>query len=145
MHSSSRMDAALLKSSFGRILEREHALAARFYEKLFRLHPELLRHFVGARAHQEQMLARALVAMVDRIDDAPWIEEQLSQLGQRHVRYGITPEMYRPFGEALLATLAEVGGADWTPAVAAAWSEAFIEITRLMLKGASGPSATVVG
>ena len=138
------MNAALIKSSFSLILEREHALPRRFYTKLFTLHPELRRFFVGPQSHQEQMLARALVAMVDRIDDAPWIEEQLSQLGQRHVRYGITPEMYRPFGEALLATLAEVSGPAWTPEVATAWKEAFVEITRLMLKGGTGAGTTIV-
>ena len=138
------MDAALLKSSFSRILEKEHALPRRFYAKLFDMHPELRRFFVGAQPQQEQMLARALVAMVDRFDDAPWIEEQLSQLGQRHARYGITPAMYKPFGDALLATLAEVAGPDWTPQVAAAWSEAFIEIARLMLKSKSGGGTTIV-
>ena len=136
------MDAALLRSSFSLILAREHGLAAKFYEILFRRNPELKRLFVGDRVHQEQMLARALVAMVDRIDDAPWIEDQLSQLAKRHARYGVTPEMFRPFGEALLATLAEVAGKDWTPEVAAAWSEAFVEMTRLMLKGA-GIGATI--
>lgn len=130
------MDVALLRASFETILERERGLVAKFYGHLFAEHPELRRLFVGERVHQEQMFARALVALVDRFDDAPWVDQQLSALGRRHARYGITGEMYAWFCKALVRTLAEVSGADWTPKHESAWTEAFGEIARVMQKAA---------
>jgi hemoglobin-like flavoprotein len=128
------MDAELLRKSFRQILERNHDLVARFYDKLLTGHPEL-RPLFHDRESQEKMLARALVAIVDRIDDAPWLEAQLLILGRRHVHYRVTLPMFDVFREALLATLAESAGKDWTPEVAASWAEGFAEIERVMKLG----------
>jgi hemoglobin-like flavoprotein len=58
-------------------------------------------------------------------------------MGAKHVDYGVTTEMYGWVGESLLATLAEVAGADWTPPLAIAWTEAYGAIAGLMQMGAA--------
>lgn len=132
------MNRAVLCSSFAIVLSREHHLATRFYDKLLTRHPELAPLFHN-RGRQEKMLARALVAVLDRIDQAPWLEEQLAGLGRRHVGYGVSSEMYPWFGVALLETMADVLGRDWTPEVAAAWSEAWADLSALMLRSVDDP------
>ena len=83
------------------------------------------------------MLAGALSAVLDHLEDAPWLVETLGNLGAKHVAYGVTDEMYDMVGHALLLTLAEAAGDDWTPVVAEQWVEAFSAIATMMQAGAA--------
>ena len=131
------LDVELLRSSFLLVVERNPDLTQRFYEILFERYPQLAPMFpVGRRATQAQMLASALGAVMDHLEDASWLSAQLGSLGTKHVEYGVTEEMYGFVGDALLATLAEVAGADWTPALKQAWTDAYGAIVSLMLRPA---------
>jgi hemoglobin-like flavoprotein len=127
------LDAPLLRQSFDLVIAREPELTRRFYEILFARYPPSKSLFSrnGARK-QEEMLAGALVAVLDHLEDAAWLETQLAALGQKHVEYGVTAEMYGWVGECLLATLAEVAAEAWTPRLAAEWTEAYGAIAALM-------------
>lgn len=135
------LNVQLLRSSFELVLERKPNLTHRFYEILFERYPQA-RPLFGKNSgeHQEKMLAQALVAVMDHLEDASWLTEQLGAMGAKHVGYGVTNEMYAWVGDALLRTLAEVGGADWTPAHNAEWTEAYGAIASLMQKGAAAAS-----
>jgi len=131
------MDIALLRNSFESIAERQPLLTRRFYQVLFERHPEV-RSMFGRRSQQaqEQMLTQALVAVMDHLDDAAWFTETLEALGAKHAGYGVTDVMYEWVGDALLTTLAEVAGADWSPALASEWSRAYAAIAGTMMEGA---------
>ena len=131
------MDITLLRQSFALVVERNPELTHRFYEILFERHPQARALFGrNSGAAQEQMLTRALVAVVDHVDDPAWFTTTLEALGARHNAYGVSDEMYSWVGGALLATLAEVAGDDWTPAVAATWTAAYGAIAATMQAGA---------
>lgn len=112
-------------------------LTARFYERLFRLHPSL-QHLFGRRSAeaQERMLLEAIVAVVDHLEDATWLESTLGALGAKHVEYGVRDEMYPLVGGALLETLADVSGDAWDAPTAKAWSDAITFIASTMIAGA---------
>jgi hemoglobin-like flavoprotein len=130
------LDVPLLRQSFELVLERNPTVTTRFYEILFERYATTRALFRrNAKQVQEAMLAKALVAVMDHLEDAPWLEQTLGALGARHVDYGVTPEMYGWVGDALLSTLTEVAGSDWTPALAANWGEAYGVIVSLMRKG----------
>jgi hemoglobin-like flavoprotein len=132
------LNVQLLRSSFILVAEREPAFTARFYEILFSRYPQAQSLFGrNAPQKQQEMLQRALVAVLDHIEDAPWLAETLGSLGAKHLAYGVTDEMYGWVGECLLATLAEVAGPDWSAELATAWTEAYGAISSLMKKGAS--------
>jgi hemoglobin-like flavoprotein len=126
-----------LRQSFELVIERAPNLTERFYDVLFTRYPQV-RPLFGRRARpqQEQMLAQALSAVLDHLEDAPWLQRTLGALGAKHVGYGVRDEMYAWVGDALLATLADVAAADWSPELASAWSDAYGAITSLMLDGA---------
>lgn len=132
------LNVALLRSSFDLVVERQPQLTARFYDILFARYPKAKalfgRHTAAA---QEKMLSDALVAVMDHLEDAPWLTTTLKQLGAKHVGYGVTTEMYGWVGASLLAALAEAAGPDWTPSLEAAWTEAFGAIAGLMQAGAA--------
>ena len=132
------LNVALLRSSFDLVVERQPQLTHRFYEILFQRYPQAKalfgRHTAAA---QEKMLTDALVAVMDHLEDAPWLTSTLKGLGAKHKGYGVTNEMYGWVGASLLATLAEVAAGDWTKAHETAWSDAFGAIAGLMQAGAA--------
>lgn len=131
------LNIPLLRSSFQLVVSRDPELTLRFYKHLFAAHPEHERLFTrNPRAVQAKMLAQALSAVVDKLEDSEWLVSTLRPMGQRHVGYGVTPEMYGHVGAALLATLAEVGGDDWSPELESAWTDAYGAIVGLMLSEA---------
>ena len=130
------LNVELLRSSFELVVERAPNLTHRFYEILFERHPEARMMFPPSRlAQQESMLTQALAAVMDHLEDAPWLVSTLHGLGARHVNYGVTDEMYAWVGGALLTALGEVAGADWTPDLENAWSDAYWTIADLMREG----------
>jgi hemoglobin-like flavoprotein len=132
------LNASLLRESFALVTEREPRLVNRFYEILFARYPQVQPLFgKHSASRQAEMLRAALIAVIDHVEDETWLDVTLKQLGAQHVGYGVTDEMYRWVGESLIAAMAEVGGADWTPEHAAAWTEAYDAIAALMQRGAA--------
>jgi hemoglobin-like flavoprotein len=85
------LDAQLLQSSFALIAEREPSVTHRFYEILFADYPQARPLFhESRRPAQERMLAEAIMAVLDHLDDAPWLTDTLGALGAKHVDYGVT-------------------------------------------------------
>jgi len=131
------LDVDALRESFNLVVERSPTVVRRFYEVLFERFPRAKSLFGrNSSAQQEKMLTQALVAVIDHLEDAPWLNQTLFALGAKHVEYGVTDEMYEWVGVSLLATLAEVAGEAWTPRVERAWVEAYGVISGAMLDGA---------
>lgn len=128
------LNVELLRGSFELVATADPKFATRFYQILFQRYPQTQSMFSpSSRAKQAEMLTAALVAVIDHLEDAPWLQSTLAALGEKHVGYGVTREMYDWVGECLLATLAEVAGPKWTPELAAQWAEAYGVIVSLML------------
>ena len=131
------LNVQLLRESFALVVERQPKLTSRFYEILFARHPEV-RPLFGQRSTEAQalMLQEALVAVLDHLEDASWLQQNLANLGSKHAGYGVTEEMYSWVGASLLATLEEVAGDAWTPELEQAWADAYGAIAGLMKSGA---------
>jgi hemoglobin-like flavoprotein len=130
------LNVSLLRASFALVVERQPHLTRRFYEILFSRYPQAKGLFHRNKPEvQEKMLTDALVAVMDHLEDAPWLTTTLKQLGAQHAAYGVTNEMYDWVGASLLATLAEVAKDDWSPELEAAWAEAYGAIAGLMKAG----------
>lgn len=127
------LSVQILTDSFNLVAERAPDLTHRFYGHLFTKYPQAESMFFRKpRAQQEKMLAEALGAVVAHLEDAPWLVATLGALGDKHVDYGVTSEMYGWVGDALMATLREVAAGDWTDAHEQAWGDAFGAIVSLM-------------
>jgi len=132
------LNVPVLRSSFELVVERAPDVTTRFYENFFRLYPEVRPMFAAERQkQQEKMLTDALVAVLDHIEDAPWLTETLGALGAKHLDYGVRDEMYGWVARSLLVTLEQVAGDAWSEELEAAWSEALTAIAGLMLAGAA--------
>jgi hemoglobin-like flavoprotein len=135
------LDVVALRNSFALVAERAPNLTQRFYEILFARHPSVRPLFPAHLGRQEEMLTRALVAVIEHLEDGAWIKDNLRALGAKHVAYGVTEEMYDWVGGALIATLAEVAAEAWTPSVEQAWVGAYGAIAGTMIEGARAAAA----
>ena len=130
------LDVEALGASFELIVEKEPMVAAKFYPILFERYPEVKPLFGRfSDTEQQRMLTEMLVKVVEHVEDGEWLETELKALGERHVSYGVSPEMFPMVGECLIATFKEVAGDRWTPRFEQAWAEAYGAITALTLTG----------
>jgi hemoglobin-like flavoprotein len=127
----------LIQKNLEVVTQEAPDVVARFYARLFERHPELARLFGRRSAEaQQKMLLEAIVAVVDRLEDAPWLDSTLRALGRKHVDYGVTDEMYPMVASALIDTLRDASGAAWDDATEQAWSTALGFVAETMIAGA---------
>ena len=107
-----------------------------FYGRLFASHPEIRAMFPAALADQRRRLYRALCRIAAGMRDGdPVLEEYLAALGRDHRKFGVRPEHYEAFREALEATFLRY------PPDAGRWTEleraaAFARATEIMTSAA---------
>lgn len=92
------------------------------------------RRFKMHAVYMIQMLDTALNMLGPDIE---LLTEIMQELGIKHVRYGVKPEMFGIMGEALLKTLEETIGADFNDAVRDAWKETYAELSQDMIRAQS--------
>jgi hemoglobin-like flavoprotein len=85
--------------------------------------------------------ARGVVKMLDAAvnmlgPDLEPVTHALTDLGGRHVSYGVLPAHYGIVGEALLFTLATALGDAWTPKVKKGWEGMYSFVSTAMIAGA---------
>jgi nitric oxide dioxygenase len=117
---------------------REHGLAitTTFYRNMFAAHPELTNLFnMGNQANgsQQQSLASAVFAYAANIDNAAVLAPVVSRIVHKHASLGITAQHYPIVGRYLLGAIQEVLGAAATPALIAAWDEAYSELAAALI------------
>ncbi|WP_076592251.1 NO-inducible flavohemoprotein [Herminiimonas arsenitoxidans] len=109
---------------------REHGLAITqvFYKNLFISHPQLHNIFNAgnqANGSQQQSLASAVFAYAANIDNPAALAPVISRIVHKHVSLGVTAEHYPIVGQHLLEAIKQVLGDAATPALIAAWAEAY--------------------
>ncbi|WP_312000841.1 adenylate/guanylate cyclase domain-containing protein [Bradyrhizobium altum] len=134
----------LVQSSFHRIAPRLIAFGERFYTILFEANPELRPLFKNDLAAQQRILVSMLSSLVKGLNRIADIKGGVRELGQRHCRYGASMNHYNKVASALLLTLVEFLGDEFSPEMRAAWIAVFGTISSLMIEGAQTVEAAPV-
>ncbi|WP_137936897.1 globin domain-containing protein [Chitinivorax sp. B] len=119
---------SLIQATVPVLREQGEAITRHFYHRMFNHHPELKNLFnMGNQAagEQQQALAGAVYAYAANIHNPAALAPVLERIAHKHVSLGITPAQYLIVGRHLLASIAEVLGSVATPAILAAWDEAY--------------------
>jgi len=129
------MDLALLRSTFEMVAPQADAVAERFYDRMFRIYPQVKPLFVNTEpAHQRKKLMASIGAVVSLADKPDELGPVLDKLGRSHVDYRVEPHQYAYVSASLLATLAETFGDAWTPEASETWAEALRVVSDAMIK-----------
>lgn len=131
----------LVRSSFAKVAPIAPTAAALFYGKLFELDPNLRFLFRGDMQEQGRKLMGMIATVVGQLDRLETITPAIHNLAQRHVRYGLTEGHYETVGAALLWTLQQGLGADFTPAVREAWAACYGTLSAEMKQAARTSAA----
>jgi hemoglobin-like flavoprotein len=126
----------LVKASFARIEALGDRAAALFYGRLFELDPDLRPLFRRDMTAQRAKLMAALGAVVGSLERLESILPLLRELARRHAGYGVRPDHYATVGEALIWTLAQALGEDFTGDVRRAWTDAYGRLAWTMIAAA---------
>jgi hemoglobin-like flavoprotein len=125
----------LVKDSFRKVLPIAGVAADLFYDRLFEIAPEVRPLFSNDLVAQKKKLIAMLAIAVTSLHEIDKIAPAVEELGKRHVAYGVNAKHFEPVGAALLWTLEEVLGSDFTPPVKTAWTEAYVTLAGVMRGG----------
>jgi len=137
-------EKTLVKASFAKVVPIAEEAAALFYHNLFTKDPSLKALFKGDMKEQGAKLMKMIATAVNSLDRLEDIVPAVQDLGRRHVAYGVQPEHYDTVGTALLQTLEQGLGPDFTPPVKAAWTTVYTVLATTMKDAAyAGKPASV--
>ncbi len=127
----------LVQTTFAKVAPIAPQAAALFYGRLFELDPKLRPLFKSDLGDQGRKLMQMIGVAVNgltRLDD---IVPVVRQLGVRHAAYGVKEGDYDTVATALLWTLGEGLGPEFTPQVREAWTAAYGLLATTMKEAAA--------
>ena len=127
----------LVQESFKKIVPIAAAAADLFYERLFTIAPEVRSLFPQDLSQQKKKLMQMLATAVANLHQVQNILPAVEALGRRHAGYGVTDKDYEIVREALLWTLEQGLGNDFTPPVKEAWTETYLTVSWVMKNAAA--------
>lgn len=131
----------LVQKSFEKVQPIADVAAQLFYNRLFEFDPALRHLFKGDMKEQGQKLMNMLQIAVRGLDRMEQLVPAVSALGQRHASYNVKPEHYTTVGSALIWTLEQGLGEDFTPETREAWITVYEVLTGVMKSAATSLAA----
>jgi len=123
----------LVQSSWPAIAERGDELSARFYDHLFAIDDSAARLFAHVDMNaQRAKLVHTLRVVVQALGNVDSLLPAVAALGKRHTHYGVEARHFDSVGEALLWAFDDTLGDAFTPALRAAWAEAYAFLASVM-------------
>ena len=127
----------LVKSSFAKVLPISDQAAELFYGRLFEIDPSLRPLFTTDMKEQGRKLMQMIAIAVRGLDDLGTLVPAVRDLGRRHVSYGVKDEHYETVGAALLWTLQQGLGDEFTPETKEAWVVVYGVLSSTMKEAAA--------
>ena len=132
----------LVRSSWALVMPIQDEAARLFYDRLFEIDPSTRSLFASTHMTEQgkklMHMINVAVASLERLDS---IRSAVKELGRRHEGYGVKEEHYQSVGTALLWTLGQGLGEEFTPEVEEAWAETYGILTSVMKDGAAVEAA----
>ncbi|MBT7955015.1 MAG: hypothetical protein HN731_07480, partial [Rhodospirillaceae bacterium] len=132
----------LVQSTFAMVEPIADDAAVIFYNRLFELDPKLKTLFKEDMAEQRKALMSTLKVAVKGLTDLDSILPAVQQLGERHGGYGVKDEDYKTVAQALLWTLEQGLGDEFTDDVKDAWTEVYMLLAGIMTDATQSISGT---
>ena len=127
----------LVQTTFAKVAPIADDAAALFYGRLFELDPSLRPLFTTDLREQGRKLMRMIGMAVNGLDRLEALVPAVRQLGMRHAGYGVRDEHYDTVAAALVWTLEQGLGTDFTPEVKDAWVAVYGVLASTMKEAAA--------
>jgi hemoglobin-like flavoprotein len=124
--SLSDAEKLLVTESFAKVAPISEKAAELFYNRLWEIDPSTKDLFKKTNMREQgRKLMQTLATAVGALHNLEAIIPVVEQLGRRHIAYGVKKEQYDTVGQALIWTLEQGLGADFTPEVKEAWTKVY--------------------
>ena len=124
----------LVQNSFAQVAPISTIAADLFYGRLFEIAPSVRRMFSQDMVQQKMKLMTMLGVVVNGLSKIDALLPAVRALGKRHAGYDVHPEHFAPVGAALIWTLEQGLGDDFTPEVKEAWTTAYGVLSSVMIE-----------
>jgi len=128
---------ALVQNSWKQVVPIREQAATLFYGRLFELDPSLKALFTTDLTEQGKKLMQMITMAVQGLAHPEKLVPAVQDLGRRHVHYGVQNHHYDTVGAALLWTLDQGLGDQFTPEVKEAWTEVYTLLATTMQEAAT--------
>jgi hemoglobin-like flavoprotein len=126
----------LVQSSFNWLAGDADGVARAFYSRLFDIDPSLRALFKHDMTGQRSRLMQMLAAAINGLDDLEALLPTVAELGARHAGYGVRDSHHAAVGQALIETLRDGLGDEFTAEREQAWTAVFAALSGAMQAGA---------
>ena len=133
----------LVQQTFEQVKPISDVAATLFYERLFELDGSLRPLFPTDLSTQKHKLMATLAFAVAGLNKPETILPAVQQLGRRHVGYGVQESHYDTVGTALLWTLGQGLGSQFTAEVEEAWTAVYTVLATTMQESAREAAVAV--
>lgn len=126
-----------LNASLEQILNSGNAFGKRFYEILFDRYPESKQYFNGVDMKRQELVLTMALKLIEQYytEGYPSIEQYLQHMGTRHSDVGVPRDFYPKWRDAMLHTLEQFHGDEWSESLSDDWSEAIDRASEVMFHG----------
>jgi nitric oxide dioxygenase len=122
----------LVQATFARLAVMPEVAGALFYERLFATNPNFRSLFKNDMRIQGVKLMAMLAMVVYNLPESGRVSPAIHELAVRHVEYGVKLADYDALSDALLWTLEQALGEDFTSPVREAWLVCYDELASEM-------------
>lgn len=122
----------LVQNSWQKVVAIGPQAAALFYQNLFEEDPALKPLFKGDLQAQGKKLIEMISVAVSKLTELHVLIPVLQNLGKRHGGYGVQDSHYDTVAAALIKTLEQGLGDDFTPETKGAWVEVYSVMADVM-------------
>ena len=122
----------LVQSTLSKVLPIKEKAAELFYNRLFEIDPSTKPLFRWDIKVQGRKLMDMITSAVYGLNDMETLVPTVRDLGQRHSEYGVKLYHYGSVATALLWTLEQGLGDDFTEEVKVAWMETYMFLAGVM-------------
>jgi len=127
----------LVQGTWTKVVPISDTAANLFYGKLFELDPAIKPLFKGDMKAQGKLLMTMIGTAVNGLSRLEKIVPAVQDLGRRHAKYGVKDQHYDTVAAALIWTLGQGLGKDFTPDVESAWVGAYTVLATTMKDAAA--------
>jgi len=127
----------LVQGTWTKVVPISDTAANLFYGKLFELDPAIKPLFKGDMKAQGKLLMTMIGTAVNGLSRLEKSVPAVQDLGRRHAKYGVKDQHYDTVAAALIWTLGQGLGKDFTPDVESAWVGAYTVLATTMKDAAA--------
>lgn len=127
----------LVKKTWVMVVPIADKAAELFYDRLFTLDPSVKPMFKNDMTEQGKKLMKTINIAVEAVDNLEPLIPTLKVMGAAHAGYGVKEKDYNTVGSALLWTLEQGLGDEFTDEVKNAWAAVYEVLAKTMKEGAA--------